>query len=139
MNSEFTIAVHSLVYLAYLPDHMASSEMLAENVCTHPARIRKIMSSLRRSGFVKTKEGIRGGYMLNCRPEDTTLAQIYHAVSYGTLKPSWCTGNPEQPCLVSSNIQNVMDEIFHDAEMYLEAYLGNITIQSVLEKIKKCP
>ncbi|MDF2719721.1 MAG: hypothetical protein K0R28_6646, partial [Paenibacillus sp.] len=29
MNSEFTVAVHSLVFLAYLPDHMASSELIA--------------------------------------------------------------------------------------------------------------
>lgn len=138
MNSEFTIAVHSLVFLAYLPEHMASSEQIASNVCTHPARIRKIMSCLRKHGFVKTKEGIGGGYILNCNPEDVTLAQIYRNIACGTIKPNWCTGDPEEQCMISSNIQIVMDDIFSEAEVYYEKYLDRITIQSVLEKIKQC-
>lgn len=138
VNSEFTIAVHSLVFLAYLPDQMASSEQIANNVSTHPARIRKIMSCLRKNGFVKTKEGIGGGYILNRDPQEITLAQIYRSVSCGTLKPSWCTGNPEQDCVVSANIQGIMDQIFCDAETYYEAYLNKITISSVLGKIREC-
>jgi Rrf2 family protein len=138
MKSEFTIAVHSLVFLAYLPDHMASSETISKNVSTNPARIRKIMSCLRKHGFVKTKEGIGGGYILNCNPEEVTLAQVYRIISYGTLKPHWCSGDPEQTCMISSNIQVVMDGIFNEAEVYFEAYLDQITISSVLEKIRRC-
>lgn len=137
MKSEFTIAVHSLVYLSYLPDHMASSEMIASNVCTHPARIRKIMSCLRKNGLVKTKEGIGGGYILDCDPQEITLSQIYMAVSC-TLKPHWSTGDIEQPCLISSNIQEVMDGIFADAEQYLQEYFSKITIGDVLERTKHC-
>ncbi|RXT07972.1 Rrf2 family transcriptional regulator [Ammoniphilus sp. CFH 90114] len=138
MNSEFTIAVHSLVFLAYLPDHMASSDLIAKNVSTNPARIRKIMSCLRKGGFVKTKEGIGGGYILNGEPEDITLAQIYRTVSCGTIKPHWCTGDPDEDCLVSSKIQVVMDDIFDEADLYFERYLDQITIASVLKKIKQC-
>lgn len=138
MNSDFTIAVHSLVYLAYLPDHMASSEVIAKNVCTNPARIRKMMSSLRNHGFVKTKEGIGGGYILDCNPQEITLSDIYQTVSQGSIKPHWCTGDPEQKCLVSSNTQVVMDQIFSEAEQYFQTYLDKITIASVLEKIKHC-
>ncbi|TYR80638.1 Rrf2 family transcriptional regulator [Priestia megaterium] len=138
MNSEFMIAVHSLVYLAYLPDHMASSDAIAKNVSTNPARIRKIMSYLRKNGFVKTKEGIRGGYILDCNPQEVTLAHVYRMVSHGSLKPNWCTGDPEENCLISSKTQIVMDEIFTDAENYFETYLEKITISSVLEKIKQC-
>jgi Rrf2 family protein len=139
VNSEFTIAVHSLVYLAYLPEHMASSDTIAANVSTNPARIRKIMSCLRKKGLVKTKEGIGGGYILDCNPQETTLADIYRTISHGTLKPNWCTGDPEHKCVVSSNTQVVMDEIFHEAELYFEKYLEKINISSVLEKIKLCP
>lgn len=139
MNSDFTIAVHSLVYLAYLPDHMASSESIAANVSTNPVRIRKMMSCLHKKGFVKTKEGIGGGYILNCDPQKINLGQIYHAVSHGSIKPNWSTGDPEQKCPVSSNTQFVMDQILNEAEIYFEQYLEKITISSVLEKIKRCP
>jgi DNA-binding IscR family transcriptional regulator len=96
------------------------------------------MSILRNHGFVKTKEGIGGGYILNCNPQEVTLADIYRIVSRGSLKPNWCTGDPEQDCVVSSNIQVVMDQIFNEAELYFEKYLENITLSSVLEKIKLC-
>lgn len=139
MNSDFTIAVHSLVYLAYLPDHMASSEHIASNVCTNSARIRKIMSCLRNRGFVKTKEGIGGGYILDCNPQEVTLAQIYDVISHGSLKPNWSTGDPELKCPVSSHTQVIMDQIFNEAENFLLTYLDKITVQSVLEQIKQCP
>lgn len=136
VNSDFVIALHSLVLLANLPEHMANSETIAENVCTNPARIRKVMSTLRKNGFVKTKEGIGGGYILNCHPSEITLSQIYLTVAAGSLKPHWCTGDPEQTCVISSNTQGVMDEIFRDAEIYLQAYLNQLTVFDVLQRIK---
>jgi Rrf2 family protein len=136
MNSDFTIAVHSLVYLAYLPGHMASSETIAHNVATNPARIRKVMSTLRKVGFVKTKEGTHGGYLLGCDPEDITLADVYHTVSYGNLQPNWCTGDPSDTCPISSNTQVVMDHIFNKAEDCYESFLHQFTVASVLDKIK---
>ncbi|MED1204336.1 Rrf2 family transcriptional regulator [Heyndrickxia acidicola] len=135
MNSEFTIAVHILVYLSYLPDHMASSKTIARNVSTNAARIRKIMSILRHNGYIKTKEGIGGGYILNCDPDEVTLAEIYLSVSIGTLKPNWCSGDPEQTCPLSSNIQHVMDGIFNETETYLCRYLEKITVSSVLKRL----
>ena len=136
MNSDFVIASHSLVLLANLPDHMANSEMIAENVCTNSARVRKVMSTLRKNGYVRTKEGIGGGYILSCDPEKTTLSQIYLTISSGSLKPHWCTGDPEQDCVISSNTQGVMDQIFNEAEMHLQSFLNQITIKDVLERIK---
>jgi len=137
MNSDFVIALHSMVLLANLPDHMANSETIAENVCTNPARIRKVMSILRKSGYVKTKEGIGGGYILSCEPEKTTLSHIYLAMSSGSLKPHWCTGDTEKKCVISSNTQGVMDEIFIEAELHMQSYLNQITISNVLDRIKR--
>ena len=137
MKSDFVIAMHSLVLLANIPDHMANSETIAENVCTNPARIRKVMSILRKSGYVKTKEGIGGGYILSCEPEKTTLSHIYLAMSSGSLKPHWCTGDTEKKCVISSNTQGVMDEIFIEAELHMQSYLNQITISNVLDRIKR--
>ena len=135
MNSEFTIAVHSLVLLAYKQDHMATSEAIACNVSTHPARVRKVMSILRKRGYVKTKEGHGGGYLLQCDPDRVTLAEIYRAMCPGSLKPSWISGNPDEPCAVACHIPYVMDRVFTDAERHLEAYLEQVTIGSVLRDI----
>lgn len=136
VNSDFVIALHSLVFLANLPDQMANSETIAENVCTNPARIRKVMSSLRKNGIVKTKEGIGGGYLLCSTAGEITLSQIYMAVSVGSIKPHWCTGDPDQTCVISANTQIVMDEIFHEAEAYVQDYFRKLTVLDVLQRIK---
>ncbi|RIW34686.1 Rrf2 family transcriptional regulator [Bacillus salacetis] len=137
MNSEFTIAVHSLVYLAYVPDHMASSQAIAQNVATNPVRVRKIMSALREAGFVRTKEGTGGGYTLAAEPRDITLGQVYRSVSFGAIKPAWCKGEREESCMISTNIQQVVNGIFADADEIFAEYLDKTTIQSVLEQIKQ--
>lgn len=135
MNSEFSIAVHSLVLLAYRSDRMATSEVIADNVCTHPARVRKVLGMLRKHGFVTTREGIGGGYILTCDPDTTNLAQVYRAVSVGTLKPSWCSGDPSQGCVIASNVQKVMDGLFQEAEQHLEQYWERWTLSEVLRTI----
>lgn len=136
MNSEFVIAVHSLVLLAYRPEGMATSEEIAENVCTNPVRVRKVMSCLRKHGFVDTREGPGGGYKLCRQPEDITLADIYRSLAAGSLAPSWCSGDPEKNCVVSSNMAEVMTSVFCDADRQLETYFGQITIGGMLSKVK---
>jgi Rrf2 family protein len=135
MNSEFTIAIHSLVLLAHLPEHMATSEQIAGNVSTHSARIRKVMGFLRKAGYVRTKEGIGGGFMLSCDPEQVTLAEIYRLTSQGSFKPNWCSGDSSKPCMVSSNMEFVMDDIFKSAEKQMENYLEQHTIGNLLRQI----
>jgi len=135
MNSEFTIAVHSLVYLAHLPDRMASSEGIAANVDTHPARIRKVLGCLRKAGYVATREGTGGGYWLRHDPAEVTLAEIYRLMAWGSLQPSWCSGDPEMDCPVGSNMQQVMNQIFCQAERHLESYFSKITIADILNQI----
>ncbi|MCZ8519664.1 MULTISPECIES: Rrf2 family transcriptional regulator [Paenibacillus] len=136
MNSEFTIAVHSLVLLAYRPDHMATSDIIAHNVSTHPARVRKVMACLKKKGYVATKEGSGGGFILSCDPDEVTLAEIYRVTSIGSIKPSWCSGSTEEECLVACNIAGVMDGIFTEAEEGMLMYLERLTLRGVLDRLK---
>lgn len=135
MNSEYTIAVHCMVYLASLPERMANSEAIADNVCTHAARIRKVMGLLKRGGYVQTKEGIGGGFYLDCQPEEVNLGELYRIVCFGSMKPGWCSGNTETDCAVAANISNVMDSIYYDAEQQLAKYLSRWTIKDVLNRV----
>lgn len=137
MNSEFTIAVHSLVYLAHLPERMAGSEAIADNVATNPARIRKVMSCLRKGGLVDTREGAGGGYRLLGNPAEVTLATIYRIMAQGSIVPSWCSGNPNSDCVVGANMSDVMNYIFCKAEKQLEHYFDGVTIADVLGQINR--
>ncbi|KHF35998.1 Transcriptional regulator [Paenibacillus sp. P1XP2] len=61
MNSEFNIAVHCLTLLSVKEDHMANSEEIAKSVCTHPARIRKVLGLLRKHGTWRQKKASAEG------------------------------------------------------------------------------
>lgn len=136
MNSQFTIAVHSLVYLAHVPDHMASSDQIASNVCTHAARIRKVMGTLRRAGYVDTKEGIGGGYHLLCAAGDINLGDVYRYTAEGSIRPNWCSGDVTKPCVVAANITSVMDGLFEGAETRLIDYFSELTIRDLLHQLR---
>ena len=57
MTSDYCVAVHALVYLNHKAK-VLSSEELAENICTNPARVRKVMAKLKKGpGFRKKAKG----------------------------------------------------------------------------------
>jgi Rrf2 family protein len=115
---------------------MATSDSIAHNVNTHPSRVRKVMSCLRKLGYVATKEGLGGGYILNCSPEQVTLAEIYRVTSIGSIKPVWCSGNEDEDCMIACNMAEVMDRIFGEAEQQMLIYLEKMTISGVLERVR---
>lgn len=133
MNSQFTIAVHCLIVLAGTPDLVWNSESLSQKVHTHPARIRKIMSILRKNGLVETKEGLGGGYRIGCDPSECTLARIYQSISCTPLKLSWCSAGCEQDPEFD-RIRSVMDFAFTGAERGLEEYLEHWSIASLIKR-----
>lgn len=134
MTSEFTIAVHALVFL----NHKAavySSEDLAGNVCTNAARIRKVMAKLKKAGLVKTKEGVDGGYLFHRDSQDINLAMVAEALGTPFVTVSWKSGNPHMKCLISSGMAGVMDELYSDLDKCCKDRLSLITIACLDEKI----
>ena len=137
MNSNFTLAVHSLTLLALQPDRMSSSEAIAESACVHPVRIRKVLSLLRKHGFIQSKEGTGGGFIFTLNPNEVTLWDIYKITSEGALQPS-CPESNEQ-CIVGANMKRVLFNIFLGAEEHLGAYLKRYTIKEVVDFFNKEP
>ena len=111
MTSEFGIAVHAMVFLHHKGD-MVSSEVLAENICTNPARVRKVMAQLKRAGLVETHEGAVGGYRFAGSADTVTLCDIAQAVGAAFVSASWRSGDVDKPCLVASGMGALMDEVY---------------------------
>ena len=89
MDSSFNLAVHALVCLSHSKRSL-SSEALAENICTNPTRVRRVMAGLKKAGMVETREGLDGGYRLCANPACLTLRQVAEAVN---------TRSPQSGCL----------------------------------------
>ncbi|WP_211747205.1 Rrf2 family transcriptional regulator [Paenibacillus sp. Marseille-Q4541] len=135
MNSEFTIAVHCLLFLGVREGRIANSEDIAESVTTHPARVRKVLSVLRKHKYVTTKEGAHGGYMLSSSPCEVRLGDLYRLFAFGSFGPHWRSGDENSNCVVSSNIKEVMGTIYDGGELVVEQYLDSITLEEVQKRL----
>ena len=135
MTSEFTIAVHSLVYLYHHVGMVYSSEALAENVCTNAARIRKVMSRLKKAGFVETKEGIEGGCHAEEKCGSVTLCQVAEALGVSFVSAGWRSGSPEKNCLIASGMADVISGIYEELDGLCHERLKQITIKDVDKRL----
>ena len=79
MKSDFSVAVHALVYLS-VKGCTLSSDALADNICTNAARVRKVMARLKKAGLVGAREGSEGGFCPQVPPAELTLDRVAAAV-----------------------------------------------------------
>lgn len=127
MTSEFSVAVHALVFLNH-KEEVVSSENLAKNVCTNAARIRKVMAKLKKAGLVETKEGIDGGYLFCRDSREVNLDMIAEALEVSFVFASWKSGNAKMDCLVASGMASAMDEVYADLNRACHEKARGITI-----------
>ena len=130
MTGEFTIAVHALVYLNH-KKKMVSSDELAKNVCTHPARIRKVMAKLKKAGLLTTKEGAEGGYSFTLDADQVTLRMVNEAIGEPMVAASWHSGRSDMECLIASGMASVMDGIYADLDDVCRQQLEKTTIAGI--------
>ncbi|CUX34157.1 Putative HTH-type transcriptional regulator YwnA [Clostridium sp. C105KSO15] len=134
MTSEFAVAVHGVVYLNQRKVTI-SSEELASNVCTNPARVRKVMAKLKKAGIITTKEGLEGGYHFAKDSSEVNLRSICEALDVTFVSSSWKSGNVDTPCMIASGMSGVMDEIYGDLNELCRRRMEEITIKDIQEKL----
>ncbi len=134
MDGTFSLAVHALVYLNH-KDRVLTSEELAENICTNPARVRKVMAALKKAGFVETKAGHVGGYRFAADAKTLTLAQVARAMDVRFVDAAWRSGGVDMDCLVASGMADVMDAVYRRLDERCKDDLKNITIADVDRRI----
>lgn len=136
MTSEFAIAAHALVVLSHKKT-VVSSDVLAENICTNPTRVRKVLSRLKKAGYVETKEGAEGGYLLIVPAARINLGTLADTLEVTFVASSWKSGNPEMDCMISSGMAGVLDGLYADLDKSCREQLGRITIADLENQIFK--
>lgn len=135
MTGEFSLAIHALVFLSRHPGATQSSETLADNICTNPARVRKVMSGLKKAGLVSTKEGAEGGYALERPSGEITLRQVADAVDARFVSASWRSGDIDRECLIASGMAGVMDGLYGELDGLCKARLAALTVADIEGRI----
>ncbi|MBT9777427.1 transcriptional regulator [Clostridium sp. MCC353] len=136
MTSEFGVAVHALVFLNHKAETV-SSEVLADNICTNPARVRKIMAKLKKAGLLATKEGLEGGYLFDKKAADVSLCMVADALETEFVSASWKSGDPNKDCMVASGMAGVLDELYGNLDQMCRDRLTHVTVADLDKKIFK--
>lgn len=134
MNSDFSVAVHALVYLNH-KDCVLSSDELAKNVCTNPARVRKVLARLKGAGLVATHEGNTGGYQLAVDGKSLNLKQIAQAMDARFVSSSWQSGDLEKECLICSGMGQYMEDLWEEMNQLCLSKLEAITVEEIEEQL----
>lgn len=129
------IAVHSLVFLGHKQESL-TSDQLAENVCTNPVRVRRVMAKCKQANLVDTKRGVNGGYFLKGSLENITLKDVYQAINVPLIQQNWQSGDSEASCLVSSGMSDVMEEIYVELNQAAVAQLSHTTLKQMEAKLQ---
>ena len=130
MDSSFNLAVHALVCLSH-SGRSLSSEALAENICTNPTRVRRVLAGLKKAGMVETREGLDGGYRLCSDSAALSLRQVAEAVNARFVDCAWRSGDIDRGCAICSGMAGVMDALYQQMNEQCAAYLAQITIADI--------
>lgn len=76
VSTQFSIAVHMMAGLGFLPETETTSTQLASSVNTSPSFVRRILSKLSKAGLVCTRMGKTGSTSLARDPKDDLLADV---------------------------------------------------------------
>ena len=134
MDSSFNLAVHALVCLSH-SGRSLSSEALAENICTNPTRVRRVMVGLKRAGLVETREGSDGGYRLCADPASLSLRQVAEAVNARFVDCAWRSGDIDRDCAICSGMAGVMDALYRQLNEQCAAYLSRLTVADIEKEL----
>jgi Rrf2 family protein len=131
-SKKLEYALISLLYLAEQDeDVLVSSRELAQVFSFPQELIGKVLQSLARYNFVRSVQGVRGGYQITTSPENIPLIRVIEAVEGPVRVVSCINGDGDCQCeqLECCNIKNPMETL---QEKFLEA-LTHITLKDLQE------
>lgn len=134
ISSRFTIAVHIFACIdIFEKEHKITSDFLSTSINVNPVIIRKILSSLKKSGLLHVQRGT-GGTSIAKPLDQITLFDIYQSVECienGEL--FHFHENPNSNCPVGKNIHNILDDKLVRVQKAMENELSSITLQNIID------
>lgn len=128
-DSRLSGILHVLLHMA---EHQGpvTSDTLAQAMQTNPVVIRRIMAGLRERGYVRSGKGHGGGWVLARDLAAITLRDVYEAIDSPALL---AIGHRDEApdCLVEQAVNAALGEHFREAEAFLLARLGDVTLQAL--------
>ncbi len=133
ISSRFTIAVHIFACIdTFEKDQKITSDFLSASINVNPVIIRKILSSLKKSGLINVLRGT-GGTTIAKPLDQITLLDIFKSVEcLEDGKLFHFHENPNANCPVGKNIHSILDDKLLRVQKAMENELASITLEDVI-------
>lgn len=133
ISSRFTIAVHIFACIdTFEKDQKITSDFLSASINVNPVIIRKILSSLKKSGLINVLRGT-GGTTIAKPLDQITLLDIFQSVEcLEDGKLFHFHENPNANCPVGKNIHSILDDKLLRVQKAMENELASITLENVI-------
>lgn len=134
MNSQFTIALHILGFLAAKDGQPLTSQILAKTYGTSPVVLRRVLAKLQRAGLIQTQQGAKGGSTLARNATEINLREAYEAVTGDTelltRHPEGCSG------MFAPILAKYVNDLLGDAEQAMLRKLEGVTVAKMDQQIR---
>ena len=121
--------------LAFTPDEVIGSQILAASVNTNPVVIRRLLLALRRARLIETFTGKHGGARLRKKPREISLVDIYDAVEPRPVIPV-NERKALKKCHVSCNMKSIMSRVAESTEDAVRKHLRSISLAQLVRKVR---
>jgi len=136
-STKLSSAVKALIRLASAyPEGLSSSE-LEEATGINASKLRMLFTMLIKDGIAASGKGSAGGFILNRKPEEINLQQIYCAIedrkAFHLDVNNSKNGRGEESALVNGYFLG----LFADIQKDIETKMTDITLRDIIDEIKK--
>lgn len=134
-STKLSTSVKALCFLANENEPKNSSEIAAA-VGINASKLRKLLSMLGKSGIVKSDSGMLGGFSLAKNPDEIHLQEVYCAIE--DRKAFYLNVNDDnlKKNGPSEKINYFFLDLFSQIQVEIENKMTDITLKSILDKIK---
>lgn len=131
-NTRFATAIHILSFLAKFPEDWISSDWIAGSIGINPVIVRKELGLLQEKGWVLSRKGKEGGFMLDVSPKNLPLSDIYASVKNSeVLGKKHQSPNPK--CPIGRDMNKNLESLFAETETVITSFLSKKNLQHFVD------
>jgi len=137
LSSKGEYATRAILELSrrYGDENPVTVDVIAKAQSIPPRFLEQILLLLRRSGFVRSRRGPQGGYLLAKPPSEINVAQITRAID-GPLAPVACVSQLEhEDCELSDTCE--MKWLWQDVRDCISNMLEAVSFQDIMDRYKE--
>lgn len=129
-DSRLPRVLHVLLHLEEI-DEPVTSEMIGKMLCTNPSLVRRTMGGLRKAGMVGSTRGHNGGWYLERKLNEITLAEVYDALGAPNLFSVGQSDDAPQ-CLLEHAANKATAKALASARESFLAELHSVTVADLV-------